>query len=46
MEVMAGRAGSVGVEQGPKRVRAYLAGTLVAGTTRPFLVREWPYYPT
>ena len=43
---MADRAGSVRVEQGPKRVRAYLEGQLVADTTRPFLVWEWPYYPT
>jgi uncharacterized protein (DUF427 family) len=34
------------IEQGPKRVRAYLAGELVADTKRPFLVWEWPYYPT
>jgi uncharacterized protein (DUF427 family) len=38
--------GSVRVEQGPKRVRAYLAGRLVADTRRPFLVWEIPYYPT
>jgi uncharacterized protein (DUF427 family) len=34
------------IEQGPKRVRAYLAGELVADTKTPFLVWEWPYYPT
>jgi uncharacterized protein (DUF427 family) len=37
--------GSVRVEQGAKRVRAYLAGRLVAETRRPFLVWEIPYYP-
>ncbi|MFI0352312.1 DUF427 domain-containing protein [Actinomadura sp. 9N407] len=34
------------VEQGAKRVRAYLGGRLVADTTRPSLVWEIPYYPT
>ena len=34
------------IEQGAKRVRAYLAGELVADTRTPFLVWEWPYYPT
>ncbi len=43
---MADRAGSVRVEQGAKRVRAYLEGQLVADTKRPFLVWEWPYFPT
>ncbi len=43
---MADKAGSVRVERGAKRVRAYLEGQLVADTTRPFLVWEWPYYPT
>lgn len=38
--------GRVRVEQGQKRVRAYLAGHLVADTTRPVLVWEVPYYPT
>ena len=37
--------GAVRVEQGPKRVRCYLAGRLVADTRRPFLVWEIPYYP-
>jgi uncharacterized protein (DUF427 family) len=37
--------GSVRVEQGAKRVRAYLGGRLVADTRRPFLVWEIPYYP-
>ncbi|GAA1808346.1 DUF427 domain-containing protein [Planosporangium flavigriseum] len=32
-------------ERGRKRVRAYLAGELVADTTRPMLVWENPYYP-
>lgn len=36
----------VRVEQGFKRVRAYLGGVLVADTTRPVLVWEKPYYPT
>jgi uncharacterized protein (DUF427 family) len=43
---MADRAGSVRVEPGPKRVRTYLEGQLVADTKRPFLVWEWPYFPT
>ena len=38
--------GRVSVETGQKRVRAYLAGQLVADTTRPILVWEKPYYPT
>src|ERR1700733_4017378 len=38
--------GSVRVEQGPKRVRAYLNGELVADTRTPFLVWEHPYSPT
>ena len=37
--------GSVKIEPGPKRVRAYLNGELVADTLRPVLVWEWPYYP-
>jgi uncharacterized protein (DUF427 family) len=37
--------GSVRVERGAKRVRAYLGGDLVADTTRPLLVWEKPYYP-
>jgi uncharacterized protein (DUF427 family) len=40
-----GRAGRVRVEQGAKRVRAYLGGELVADTTQPRLVWEVPYYP-
>jgi uncharacterized protein (DUF427 family) len=39
------RAGRVRLEQGRKRVRAYLAGNVVADTTRPRLVWEVPYYP-
>jgi uncharacterized protein (DUF427 family) len=35
----------VHVEPGLKRVRAYLAGQLVADTRRPLLVWEVPYYP-
>jgi uncharacterized protein (DUF427 family) len=43
---MADKAGSVRIEQGAKRVRVYLGGHLVADTRRPFLVWEWPYFPT
>jgi uncharacterized protein (DUF427 family) len=38
--------GRVRVEQGTKRLRAYLGGELVADTIRPLLVWEKPYYPT
>jgi uncharacterized protein (DUF427 family) len=38
--------GSVRVEPGGKRVRAYLRGQLVADTLQPLLVWEFPYYPT
>lgn len=38
--------GRVRVEQGRKRVRAYLGGVLVADTTHPRLVWEGPFYPT
>ncbi len=37
--------GRVRVEQGAKRVRAYLGGELIADTTRPLYVWERPYYP-
>jgi len=37
--------GRVRVEQGQKRVRAFLGGALVADTTSPFLVWEIPYFP-
>ena len=40
------RRGRVRVEQGQKRVRAYLGGEAVADTTAPLLVWEKPYYPT
>jgi uncharacterized protein (DUF427 family) len=40
-----GARGRVRAEQGAKRVRAYLAGRLVADTVRPWLVWEVPYYP-
>jgi uncharacterized protein (DUF427 family) len=40
------RAGRIRVEQARKRVRAYLAGEVVADTTQPRLVWEVPYYPT
>jgi uncharacterized protein (DUF427 family) len=42
---MAAAAGRVRTEPGRKRVRAYLAGQLVADTMRPVLVWEWPYFP-
>ncbi|WP_433271751.1 DUF427 domain-containing protein [Actinosynnema sp. CS-041913] len=42
----ASERGRVRVETGTKRVRAYLAGELVADTVRPALVWEKPYYPT
>jgi uncharacterized protein (DUF427 family) len=35
----------VRIEHGPKRVRTYLGGELIADTTRPKLVWEIPYYP-
>ena len=38
--------GRVRVEEGEKRIRAYLGGELVANSTRPLLVWEKPYYPT
>jgi uncharacterized protein (DUF427 family) len=38
--------GSVRIERGAKRVRAYLGSELVAETSRPLLVWEAPYYPT
>jgi uncharacterized protein (DUF427 family) len=44
METSSGR-GRVRVEQGHKRVRAYLGGKLVADTIEPLLVWEIPYYP-
>jgi uncharacterized protein (DUF427 family) len=37
--------GRIRVEEGAKRVRAYLGGEVVADTTRPVLVWEKPYYP-
>jgi uncharacterized protein (DUF427 family) len=39
------RAGRIRVEQGAKRVRAYLGGEVVADSTQPRLVWEVPYYP-
>jgi uncharacterized protein (DUF427 family) len=38
--------GAVRIEPGHKRVRAYLAGELVADTRRPYYVWESPHYPT
>ena len=37
--------GLVRIEDGHKRIRAYLGGELIADTTRPQLVWEKPYYP-
>lgn len=37
--------GRVRIEDGRKRLRAYLGGELIAETTRPKLVWEKPYYP-
>jgi uncharacterized protein (DUF427 family) len=37
--------GRVGIERGPKRVRTYLGGELIADTRHPKLVWEIPYYP-
>ena len=38
--------GQVRVEQGAKRVRAYLGGAIVVDSIAPLLVWEVPYYPT
>ncbi len=38
--------GNVRVERGEKRIRAMLAGVVVADTARPILVWEKPYHPT
>jgi uncharacterized protein (DUF427 family) len=38
--------GRIRIEASAKRVRAYLAGQIVADSTRPVLVWEVPYYPT
>jgi uncharacterized protein (DUF427 family) len=43
---MAQTRGRVRVEDGPKRVRTYLGGELIADTTHVKLVWEAPYYPT
>src|SRR3954470_24163868 len=40
------KRGSVRVETGSKRIRAYLGGEVVADTTTQLLVWERPYYPT
>jgi uncharacterized protein (DUF427 family) len=40
------KRGPVRVEKGPKRVRVYLGGRLVADTVHPVLVWETPHYPT
>ena len=42
---MAEKTRGIRVEQGPKRVRAYLGGELVADTHHPLLVWEIPNYP-
>ena len=39
------KRGTVRAEPGAKRVRAYLAGRVVADTRHPWLVWEIPYYP-
>jgi uncharacterized protein (DUF427 family) len=38
--------GTIRIERGAKRVRAYLGGEVVADTIHPVLVWEVPYYPT
>jgi len=38
--------GRIRIEPSGKRVRAYLAGRLVADSTHPVMVWEKPYYPT
>ena len=38
--------GRIRVEDGARRVRAFLGGHAVVDTTRPLLVWEIPYYPT
>ena len=43
---MAEKTRGIKIEQGAKRVHAYLAGEVVADTKTPFLVWEWPHYPT
>ena len=43
---MAEKTRGIKIEQGAKHVRAYLTGEVVADTKTPFLVWEWPYYPT
>ena len=43
---MAEKTRGIKIGQGAKRVRAYLTGEVVADTKTPFLVWEWPYYPT
>ena len=43
---MAEKTRGIKIEQGTKRVRVYLAGEVVADTKTPFLVWEWPHYPT
>ena len=42
---MAEKTRGMKIEQGAKRVRAYLAGELVADTLHPVLVWEGPNYP-
>jgi uncharacterized protein (DUF427 family) len=46
MSTTTAKRGSVRVETGSKRIRAYLGGEVVADTTSPLLVWERPYYPT
>jgi uncharacterized protein (DUF427 family) len=42
---MSGSGDRVRIEDGPKRVRTYLGGELIADTRHPKLVWEIPYYP-
>jgi uncharacterized protein (DUF427 family) len=42
---MASKKGRVRAEDGPKRIRIYLGGQVVADTYHPKLVWESPYYP-
>ncbi len=46
MSTTTAKRGSVRIETGAKRIRAYLGGEVVADTTAPLLVWERPYYPT
>jgi uncharacterized protein (DUF427 family) len=43
--LMPGSGSGVRIEDGPKRVRTYLGGELIADTRRPKLVWETPHFP-